>query len=69
MNRHTRRYLPPVQEEETIASFGDARIVKTLDGRLELVGGSPEDRQEARAWAGRFLRRADGSGSARLRWL
>jgi hypothetical protein len=69
MNRHTRRYMPPVQEEETVASFGDARIVKTLDGRLELRGGSPEDQQAARAWGRQFLSRADGSGLARLRWL
>jgi hypothetical protein len=69
VNRHTRRYLPPFQEEETIASFGGAQIVKTLDGRLELVGGSPEDQQAARTWARQFLGRADGSGLARLRWL
>jgi hypothetical protein len=45
MNRHTRRYMPIVQEEETVASLGDAGIVKTLDGGLELIGGGPEDRQ------------------------
>jgi hypothetical protein len=47
-------------EGEIIATFGDARIVKTLDKklhkRLELVGGSPDDRRAAHEWCWLFLR-------------
>ena len=35
---------------ETLAVFGDARLVKSLDGRIELRGGSQEDRRAAREW-------------------
>jgi len=43
-------------EGETIATFGDARLVKKLSGKIELIGGSPEDRDAAREWYSRFLR-------------
>jgi hypothetical protein len=33
---------------ELMASFGDARLVKKLSGKTELIGGTPEDRAEAR---------------------
>ena len=36
-----------IRECEVIATFGDAQLVKTRAGKLELRGGSPEDRQEA----------------------
>jgi len=58
MDRHTRRYLPPAQELETIATFGEARLVRHLDGRLEIVGGSEVERRQARDWAYQFLRPA-----------
>ena len=45
-------------EGEIMAYFGQARLVKYLDGRLELVGGSEEDRKAARKWIGFFLRDA-----------
>jgi hypothetical protein len=65
MNRLLRHYLPPAREGETIATFGDARLVRDLDGRMDIVGGTEEDRREAREWASRFLRRLDPSGSIR----
>jgi hypothetical protein len=35
---------------EVIASWGQAQLIKYLDGKLELKGGSKEDRIEAREW-------------------
>ncbi len=46
---------PPEDNGETIATFGKARIVKSLDGKLSLVDGSEADRKEAREWAAMFL--------------
>jgi hypothetical protein len=43
-------------ERELIATFGGARLVKTLDNKLELIGGSPEDRRAANEWCSLFLR-------------
>ena len=45
-------------EGETIAVFGDARLVKKLCGKLELRGGSPDDRRAAREWCSMFLHEA-----------
>jgi len=42
-------------EGETIATFGDARLVKKLSGKIELIGGSPEDHGAAREWCSLFL--------------
>ena len=57
--------LPPMQnrrsesdrlaETEILASFGEAKIVKHLDGRLEIVGGTPEERDEVSVWMRQFL--------------
>lgn len=43
---------------ELIASFGDARLVKKLSGKIELVGGTDDDRAEAKEWASLFLHEA-----------
>ena len=40
---------------ELIASFGDARLVKKLNGKIELTGGTETDRAAAREWCSRFL--------------
>jgi hypothetical protein len=40
---------------ETIACFGQARIVRKADGKVELVGGSRADRANAREWCSLFL--------------
>jgi hypothetical protein len=42
-------------EGEVISSWGEAKLVKTLDGKYELRGGSKEDRQEAREWISMFM--------------
>ncbi len=45
-------------EGEVIAYFGQARLVKKLDGKLELVDGSSDDRIAAREWISLFLHEA-----------
>ena len=51
-----RLFYPLFKDEgEVIASWGEAQLIKYLDGRLELKGGSKEDRIEAREWISMFL--------------
>ena len=45
-------------EGETLATFGGARLVKKLNGKIELVGGSADDRVAAKEWASLFLHEA-----------
>jgi hypothetical protein len=45
-------------EAETIATFGEAKLVKTLNGKYELRGGSPHDRVQAREWISLFMHNA-----------
>jgi hypothetical protein len=45
-------------EGEVLAYFGQARLVKKLDGKLELVGGTNEDRTAAREWISMFFHEA-----------
>jgi hypothetical protein len=50
-----REYFPGFQHEgEVIASFGRAQLVKYLDGKYELRGGSKEDRLAAKEWISMF---------------
>ena len=42
-------------ESEVIASFGGAQLVKHLNGKVELRGGSIEDQRAARDWAEKFM--------------
>ncbi|MGH7967255.1 MAG: hypothetical protein ACREIC_00865 [Limisphaerales bacterium] len=42
-------------EGEMIARFGQARLMRRLNGRVELVGGTSEDRIEAREWISIFF--------------
>lgn len=53
--RHRRYEMPEWAREELIASFGDAQIIKLLNGRLEIRGGTEAERAEARAWQQQFL--------------
>ncbi len=61
-DRHSR-----TPEPELIAIFGAARLVWQADGRIELVGGTPEDRDQARAWAALFLQ-TPGPQETRRAW-
>jgi hypothetical protein len=50
------KFYPPFRDEgELIASWGDARLIKFLDGKYELRGGSDQDRAEAREWISTFM--------------
>ena len=40
---------------EIVASFGDAQIVKHYDGRLEICGGSDQEKSLAHDWMKKFL--------------
>jgi hypothetical protein len=47
---------PP--DEELIASFGEARLVRGLDGKCELRGVTPDDRTAAKEWISLFWHEA-----------
>jgi hypothetical protein len=50
-----RDFLPFFNDEgEVIATWGGAKLIKFLDGGLELKGGSKEDHGEAREWMALF---------------
>ena len=40
---------------EVIALFGDAKLVKTIDSKYELRGGSKGDRIAAQEWVSMFM--------------
>jgi hypothetical protein len=50
-------YFPELgrNEGEVIATFGQAKLVKTPDFKYELRGGSLEDRLAAREWISLFF--------------
>ena len=45
-------------EGEVIASWGEAKLIKRLDGKLELKGGSKEEHGEAKEWLSLFWHEA-----------
>jgi hypothetical protein len=46
--RRKSEYYPPFKDEgEVLASWGEARLIKYVDGKTELRGGSKEDRLAA----------------------
>ena len=54
-----KNFFPANEDQgELIASWGEARLVKYLDGKCELKGGSKEDRGEAREWMSMFWHEA-----------
>ena len=53
------RIMAPENDNELMASFGAARVVRALAGRLEVQGGSEADREEPRRWVNTFLTRPD----------
>ena len=60
------KFYPPFKDEgEVIASWGEAKLIRYLNGKSELRGGSEQDRAEAREWISLFWHEAvvgDGSG-------
>lgn len=47
---------PDPQQEQVIATFGQARLIKLPDRTYELVGGSPSDRAAAGKWIAQFMK-------------
>ena len=45
-------------EGETVAYFGEARLIKRLDCRFELRGGRAEDHSAAKEWISLFMHEA-----------
>jgi hypothetical protein len=53
------KFFPPFQDEgEVVASWGQAQLIKYLDGKTELRGGSKEDRLAAQEWISLFWHEA-----------
>ena len=49
------KLLPYLKDEgEIIAFFGEAKLVKHLNGKYELRGGSKDDRLAAKEWISMF---------------
>jgi len=49
------KFLPEREEGEVVAGFGEARLMRTVDGQYELRGGSAEDRKAAEEWMKLFF--------------
>ncbi len=53
------KFFPPFQDEgEVVAAWGQAQLIKYLDGKVKLRGGSEQDRAEVREWMSLFLHEA-----------
>ena len=53
------KFFPRFRDEgEVVAGWGEARLIKYLDGRVELKGGSKEDRLAAHKWISLFWHEA-----------
>ncbi len=45
------KFFPPFKDEgEVVAAWGEAQLIRFLDGKTELRGGSKEDRLAAQEW-------------------
>jgi hypothetical protein len=47
-----------LRQDKIVAYFGQARLVRRLDAKFELRGGSPEDHSVAQEWISMFLHEA-----------
>lgn len=52
--RHRSFGLPEQERLELVAMFGAAQLVRHLDGKLEIIGGTEQDRADAHAWMKQF---------------
>jgi hypothetical protein len=51
-----RSYFPQYQDDGAVITwFGEAKLVKFLDGKLELRDGSKDERIAAREWISLFM--------------
>jgi hypothetical protein len=55
---HKKVYREFKDEGEVIAWFGNAKLIRFLDGKTELRGGSNDDRTAAREWMSMFWHEA-----------
>jgi hypothetical protein len=50
-----REFYPPFRDEgEVVAMWGDAQLIRYLNGRAILRGGSEQERAEAKKWISMF---------------
>ena len=47
-----------MDEGEVVARWGQAKLIKYLNGKVELRGGSQQERAEAREWVSLFWHEA-----------
>jgi hypothetical protein len=53
------KFFPPFKdEEEVVAAWGEAQLIRYLDGKTELRGGSKEDQLAAQEWISLFWHEA-----------
>jgi hypothetical protein len=53
------KFFPLFKDEgEVVAGWGEAELIKYLDGKTELRGGSEQDQAEAREWMSLFWHEA-----------
>ena len=53
------RLFPEFKDEgEVVAGFGDAQLIRFLDGKMELRGGSNDDHTGAQEWMSMFCQEA-----------
>jgi len=53
------KFFPLFKDEgEVVASWGEAQLIRYLDGKTELRGGSKEDRLAAQEWISLFWHEA-----------
>jgi len=50
--------LPFKDEGEVVAAWGEAQLIRYLDGRTELRGGSKDERLAAQEWISLFWHEA-----------
>jgi hypothetical protein len=49
------KFFPPFKDEgEVVAAWGEAQLIRFLDGKTELRGGSKDDRLAAQEWISLF---------------
>jgi hypothetical protein len=53
------KFFPQLKDEgEVVAAWGQVQLLKYLDGKVELNGGSKEDRLAAKEWMSLFWHKA-----------
>ena len=60
------KFYPPFKDEgEVVAAWGEAQLIRYLDGKTELRGGSKEDRLAAKEWMAMWHEGVVGDGGRR----